>query len=98
MVINSLKFFPVSSVEDFRDLLLAAVASPPGAAKPTKLDEFVASHPTVPAAFATATTPDSFADEEYYGVDAFVFVNKAENRQAARHRMGPQRLRPPARG
>ncbi len=92
MVINSLKFFPVSSGEDFRDLLLAAVASPPGAAKPTKLDEFVASHPTVPAAFATATTPDSFADEEYYGVDAFVFVNKAGDRQAVRYRMVPERL------
>jgi catalase len=29
MVINSLKFFPVATGEDFRDLLLALAASPP---------------------------------------------------------------------
>ena len=77
MVINSLKFFPVATGEDFRDLLLALAASPSDAPKPTKFEQFKASHPSVPAALATASTPDSFADEEYYGVDAFVFVNKA---------------------
>jgi catalase len=92
MVINSLKFFPVATGEDFRDLLLAIAASPPNAAKPTKFEQFVASHPAVPAAFATAVTPDSFADEEYFGVDAFVFVNKAGARQAVRYQMTPARL------
>jgi catalase len=91
MVINSLKFFPVSTGEDFRDLLLASAASPPDAAKPTKFDQFVASHPSVPAAFATAATPDSFADEEYYGINAFVFINKAGERQAVRYQMVPER-------
>src|SRR4029453_18874741 len=92
MVINSLKFFPVSTGEDFRDLLLALAASPPDAAKPTKLDGFVAAHPTVRAAFHTANTPGSFADEEYYGIDAFVFVNKAGERQAVRYRMVPAQV------
>ncbi len=92
MVINSLKFFPVASGEDFRDLLLALAASPPDAVKPTKFEQFVASHPSVPAAFATTSTPDSFADEEYYGVDAFVFVNKAGARQAVRYQMVPERV------
>jgi catalase len=50
------------------------------------------SRPIVPAAFATAATPDSFADEEYYGIDAFVFVNKAGARQAVRYQMLPDRL------
>jgi catalase len=36
MVLNSLKFFPVSNAADFRDLLLALAASPPDAAKLTK--------------------------------------------------------------
>jgi catalase len=92
MVINSLKFFPVSTGEEFRDLLLAVAASPPDAAKPTKFDEFVAAHPTVPAAFATAATPGSFADEAYYGIDAFVFVNKAGERQAVRYQMVPEKV------
>jgi len=29
----------------------------------------------VPRALATVQTPGSFADEEYYGINAFVFVN-----------------------
>ena len=33
---------------------LRVAASPPDAAKPTKFEQFVASHPTVPAAFASA--------------------------------------------
>ncbi|MGH6960419.1 MAG: catalase, partial [Dongiaceae bacterium] len=87
-----LKFFPVSTGEDFRDLLLALAASPPDAAKPTKFDEFAAAHPTVPAAFATAATPDSFADEAYYGIDVFIFVNKAGERQAVRYQMVPEKV------
>jgi catalase len=91
MVINSLKFFAVSTGEDFRDMLLALAASPPDAAKPTKFEQFAASHPSVPAAFATAATPDSFADEEYYGINAFVFINKAGEKQAVRYQMVPER-------
>jgi catalase len=84
MVLNSLKFFPVSNGADFRDMLLAVAASPPNAAKPTKLDQFVATHPSVPRAFATVQTPDSFADEEYNGINAFVFVNNEGERRAER--------------
>jgi len=90
MVTNSLKFFPVANGADFRDLLLALAASPPDAAKPTKFDEFVASHPAVAASSATVSTPDSFADEEYYGVNAFVFVSSAGERQAVRYQVLPE--------
>lgn len=92
MVINSLKFFPVANGEDFRDLLLALAESPPNAPKPTKFEQFAASHPSVRAAFATASTPDSFADEEYYSINAFVFVNAAGARQAVRYQMIPERV------
>lgn len=91
MVINALKFFPVANGAEFRDLFLAIAASPPNAPKPTKLDEFVASHPTVAAATATVSTPESFATEEYNGINAFIFVNKAGARQAVRYIMSPQR-------
>ena len=92
MVINSLKFFPVSNGEDFRDLCLALAESPPGAPKPTKFEQFAASHPAVPAAFGTVATPDSFADEEYFGVNAFVLVNKAGEKQAVRYQMVPEKI------
>ena len=92
MVIVSFKFFPVGTGEDFRDLLLAVSESGPDAPKPTKLDQFVASHPSVAAAGATVATPASFADENYFGIDAFVFVDKAGKKQAVRYQMVPENL------
>ncbi len=92
MVINSLKFFLVSTGEEFRDLFLAIAASPPDAPKPTKFEQFLASHPRVAPSLSTAATPDSFADEEYHGIDAFIFVNKAGARQAVRYVMAPEKL------
>ena len=92
MVTNSLKFFPVGTAEDFRDLLQAIIASPPDAPKPTKLEQFFASHPNAPKAFGTAATPSSYADEEYHGIDAFIFVSKAGQQQAVRYLLVPEKL------
>ncbi|EIM24483.1 catalase family peroxidase [Microvirga lotononidis] len=92
MVTNSLKVFLVPTAADLRDFFLAIAASPPEAAKPTKLDQFVASHPTIPAALATIATPDSFAHEEYRGLNAFVLVNKAGGRQAVRYVVTPEQV------
>jgi catalase len=92
MVTNSFKFFPVGSGEDFRDLLQAIVASPPDAPKPTKLEQFFASHPNAPKAIGSLPIPDSFADEEYHGIDAFIFVSKSGQRQAVRYLVVPEKL------
>jgi catalase len=92
MVTNSLKFFLVSDGEGFRDLFLAIAASPPEAPKPTKLEQFFATHPRAPLAIRTAATPDSFADEQYNGLDAFIFVDKAGHRQAVRYMIVPTKL------
>ena len=92
MVTNSFKFFPVGTGEDFRDLLQAIVASPPDAPKPTKLEQFFASHPNAPKAIGSLPIPDSFADEEYHGIDAFIFVSKSGQRQAVRYVITPEKL------
>jgi catalase len=92
LVINALKFFPVSNGADFRDLFLAIAASPPDAPKPTKIEQFVAAHPNIGAANAAVQTPDSFAHEEYRGVNAFVFVNKSGQKQAFRYRLVPESI------
>ena len=92
LVINALKFFPVSKGEDFRDLFLATAASPPDAPKPTKIEQFIAAHPNVAAANAAVHTPDSFADEEYRGVNAFVFLNRSGQKQAFRYHLVPERI------
>jgi catalase len=76
-VINSLHFFPVATPAEFRDLLLVAAESKPDSPKPTKLDDFVAKHPAAAQAGATAKTPESFATEQYFGINAFGFTNKA---------------------
>ena len=92
MVTNSFKFFPVGTGEDFRDLLQAIAASPPAAPKPTKLEQFFASHPNAPKAIGSLPIPDSFADEEYHGIDAFIFVSKSGQRQAVRYVIAPEKL------
>ncbi|MBV8850656.1 MAG: catalase family peroxidase [Methylobacteriaceae bacterium] len=92
MVTNSFKVFPVSTAAELRDLFLAAAASPPDAAKPTEIDKFVAAHPSVAAAASTLGTPDSFADEQYRGLNAFVFTNKAGEKQAVRYVIEPERV------
>jgi catalase len=92
MVTNSFKFFPVGTGEDFRDLLQAIVASPPDAPHPTKLEQFFGSHPNAPKAIGSLPIPDSFADEEYHGIDAFIFVNKSGQRQAVRYVIAPEEV------
>jgi catalase len=82
----------VATPEDFRDLQLAVAASPPGAPKPTKLETFIASHPSVPKAVGTLGIPASFADEQYNGVDAFVFIDKAGHKQAFRYIIVPEHV------
>ena len=86
MVTNSRKFFPVGTGEDFRDLELAAAASPPGAPKPTALDTFIASHPLVAVPLQT---PESLAEEQYNGIDAFIFTNQAGAKRAVRYQIVP---------
>src|SRR5580698_5663404 len=92
MVSNSFKFFPVGTGEDFRDLLQAITASPPDAPHPNKVEQFFGSHPNAPKAIGSLPIPDSFADEEYHGIDAFIFVNKNGQRQAVRYVIAPEKV------
>src|SRR5260370_42580375 len=52
MVLLAVKFFPVASGEEFRDLLVAISESPPAAPNPTQFDLFAPSHPPFPPAFS----------------------------------------------
>lgn len=89
VVVNALKFFPVATGEEFRDLLTAIAKSGPDAAKPTPLERFVASHPAAGKAGATAKTPTSLARQTFNGINAFVLVDAAGRRQAFRWRFVP---------
>ena len=89
VVANSLKFFPVATGPEFRDLIEAIVASGPDATKPTKVEQFFASHPAVGPAFASATTPASYVRETYNGVNAFVFIDADGKRSPFRFQIAP---------
>lgn len=89
IVANSLAFFPVATGEEFRDLLQAVVDSPPGSAKPTKVEQFFASHPAAGPAFASPQTPASFATDVYNGIDSFVFVSGSGEKRPFRFRIDP---------
>jgi len=92
IVANSLKFFTVATPEDFRDLQLAAATSPAGGPKSEQFEAFLKSHPSVEKANATLGTPDSYAHEQYNGIDAFVFVNDAGKRQPFRYIIAPEKI------
>lgn len=92
IVVNAFKFFPVATPEDFRDLQLAAASPPPGSPMSARFKAFLASHPDVGKANATVGTPASFADEQYFGVDAFVFIDKAGHKQAFRYIIAPKKV------
>jgi len=72
-------------------LLQAIIASPPDAPKPTKLEQFFGAHPNAPKAFGSAATPDSYADEEYHGINAFILINKGGQGQAVRYLLVPEK-------
>jgi catalase len=89
VVINSLAFFPVRTIEEFRDFLIAAKASGPNDPKPTPIERFLAEHPKAAQALASTKTPASYATEQYNGVDAFIFVGPKGERTPFRYRVVP---------
>jgi catalase len=99
VVTNALKYFPVATGEEFRDLLKAVAESGPDAKKPTALERFAATHPAAATAGQTARTPSSLARQTYHGVNAFIFVDKSGQRQPFRFRIEPvdgEEILPPA--
>ncbi len=92
IVVNSLKFFPVATPAEFRDLQVDAAETPPKGPPSDALKAFLQSHPSVGKAIATLGTPASFASEHYYGINAFVFTRKDGKKQAFRYLFEPVKL------
>jgi catalase len=92
IVVNALKFFPVATPEDFRDLQLGIASSPPGGPPSSQLQEFLKSHPRVKQAGATLSNPASFAEEQYHGINAFIFVDDKGRRQPFRYILSPSKV------
>ena len=82
--------FPVSTPEDFLALLQAISQSGPTAAKPTPIEQFLASHPAAAKWVSTPRpAPDSFGTLAFYGVNAFKFTNAKGVSRYARYQILP---------
>ncbi len=89
VVVNSLPYFPVATGEEFQQLLQAASETKPDSPKPSKMDQFLATHPAAAKAGSTVKTPTSFARETYNGINAFIFVDAEGKRQPFRFQFQP---------
>ncbi len=89
LVTHSFDGFPTPTSDQFRELLLAIGASGPAAAKPTALDQFLASHPIAKTFLTTQKTPQSYGTIGYFGVNAFTFTNRAGASAVVRYQLVP---------
>ena len=90
IVTHSFNGFPSATAQDFRDLMRALAESPPGTAKPTPLDTYLAGHPAARTFLATQKPPPvSFATAAYFAANAVTFDDGAGGRCHVRHRFVP---------
>lgn len=90
MVVISTNGFPVGTPEDFLTFLKAIEASGPGVAKPTPVENFLATHPaTLKFVTMSKPAPVSFATQAFYGVNAFKFTNAKGESHFGRYRIEP---------
>jgi catalase len=91
---NSMPVFPVATPQAFYAQLQASQPNPAtGKPDPAKLAAFFAAHPETAAfrAWAKTAKPSaSFATENYWSLNAFVFVDANGKRQPVRWRMVPE--------
>jgi len=76
IVSHSTPFFPARTGAEFGEFLRAAGGSPAGTPSPTPIEKFLGSHPGA-LAFVTAPKPIpvSFANEGFFALNAFKFIN-----------------------
>lgn len=90
IIVHSTPFFPTRTGEEFLEFLKAIVASPPGTASPSPIEQYVGAHPAaLKFVQAPKPAPSSFAKEAFYGVNAFKFVNAEGKGTFLRYRVVP---------
>lgn len=86
----SINAFPTATPEEFLGLLNAVRDSGASTAKPSPIEQFLASHPAA-AKFVTTPKPApvSFATQPFFGVNAFKFTNAAGQTVYGRYQIIP---------
>ena len=91
VVTHSFNGFPTRTSDEFAQLLRAIGVSGPDAAKPTELDRFLGAHPVAKTFLTTQKPPPvSFGTLNYFGVNAFTFIDTAGMHRSVRYRFVPQ--------
>lgn len=90
----NLPVFPVQNVEQFREQLLASATNPAtGKPDPEKMKAFVAAHPATARALPIIQgrkISSGFADDTYYGLNAFRFIDAQGRSTPVRWTMIPE--------
>jgi catalase len=91
IVAHSIDAFPARDGYEFLEFLRAAAASGPAVPSPKPVEKFLGSHPAA-LAFVQAPKPfpRSLAQETYFGVTAFAFINTAGEKKFGRYRIVPE--------
>jgi catalase len=90
IVANSHNGFFVGTGEDFLALLKAIVATTPGSPHPSPIEAFLGSHPRALKVITDSKAlPRSFATLDFYGNNAFVFIDAAGKKRAGRYQIIP---------
>jgi len=91
IVSHSIDAFPARDGYEFLEFLKAAVASGPDVPSPKPIEMFLGSHQAA-LAFVQAPKPFpvSLAQEAYFGVTAYAFLNAAGEKEFGRYRILPE--------
>ncbi|HZU17760.1 MAG TPA: catalase family peroxidase [Candidatus Dormibacteraeota bacterium] len=90
LVAHSYDGFPARTEEEFLGLLRTLAAGASGAASPSPVETFAATHPAAKRFLeAPKAPPASFATESYFSADAFRFVNREGSGREGRYRIHP---------
>ena len=87
---HSVDGFPARTAEELVEFLRAVHASGPGAASPTPIEAFVATHPAALEFVQVAKpVPGSFAKESFFAVNAYKFTDQSGVSRYGRYRIRP---------
>jgi catalase len=91
IISHSADGFPVRTGQEFLDMLRAVAASTQSTSSPSPIERFLSTHPAALAYMQMPKpNPSSFAQEAFFGVTAFRFVNGTGVRCYGRYRILPE--------
>lgn len=90
LVTHSYNGFPVATIDEFRQLMIALGTSGPDVPEPTPIAQYLAAHPIAKTFLESQDPPPvSFATISYYGVNSFKFTNADSKSSFGRYQIIP---------